>query len=78
MTFAMPMAVFPAMAAQWSGSNAAGYFFFSDECGALSRRLQRLTRKVKRGAAVAIAAAVWARRSRCSVTRRLCPPRSRA
>jgi MFS family permease len=61
MTFAMPMAVFPALAEQWSGSNAAGYLFSAMSAGAfVTTILSGWTRKVKRhGAAVAIAAAVW-------------------
>jgi hypothetical protein len=61
MTFAMPTAVFPAMAAQWGGSNAAGYLFSAMSAGALVITLfSGWTKKVKRrGAAVVIAAATW-------------------
>jgi MFS family permease len=61
MTFAMPVAVFPALAAQWSGSNAAGYLYSAMSAGALvTTILSGWTRKVRRhGAAVVIAAAVW-------------------
>jgi MFS family permease len=61
MTFAMPMAVFPALAAQWGGSNAAGYLFSAMSAGALVITLfSGWTKKVKRrGAAVVIAAATW-------------------
>jgi MFS family permease len=57
MTFAMPTAVFPAMAAQWGGSNAAGYLFSAMSAGALVITLfSGWTKKVKRrGAAVVIA-----------------------
>jgi MFS family permease len=61
MTFAMPMAVFPALAAQSQGSNAAGYLFAAMSAGALvisvfsgwTRTLQR------QGAAVIVSAALW-------------------
>lgn len=61
MTFAMPMAVFPALAAQWGGSNAAGYLFSAMSAGALAVSLfSGWTRAVhRRGAAVVIAAALW-------------------
>ena len=61
MTFAMPMAVFPALAEQWGGSNAAGYLFSAMSAGALVTTLfSGWTKKVKRrGAAVVIAAATW-------------------
>ena len=61
MTFAMPMAVFPALAAQWSGSNAAGYLYSAMSAGALVVTLYRgWTRGVKRrGAAVVLAATTW-------------------
>jgi MFS family permease len=61
MTFAMPMAVFPALAAQWQGSNAAGYLFAAMSAGALvvavfSRWTHTLSRQ---GAAVVLSAALW-------------------
>jgi MFS family permease len=61
MTFAMPIAVFPALAAQWHGSNAAGYLYSAMSAGSLLVTLfSGWTRRVKRrGAAVVIAAAVW-------------------
>jgi MFS family permease len=61
MTFAMPMAVFPALAAQWQGSNAAGYLFSAMSAGGLVVTLfSGWTHKVRRrGAAVVIAAAMW-------------------
>jgi len=61
MTFAMPMAVFPALAAQWGGSNEAGYLFSAMSAGSLVITLfSGWTKKVKRqGAAVVIAAALW-------------------
>jgi MFS family permease len=61
MTFAMPMAVFPALASQWSGANAAGYLFAAMSVGSLLMTVfSGWTGKVKRqGAAVIIAAALW-------------------
>jgi MFS family permease len=61
MTFAMPMAVFPALANQWGGSNSAGYLFSAMSAGGLVITLfSGWTRHVKRrGAAVVIAAATW-------------------
>jgi MFS family permease len=61
MTFAMPMAVFPALAAQWGGSNATGYLFSAMSAGGLVVTVfSGWTKKVKRrGAAVVIAAALW-------------------
>lgn len=61
MTFAMPMAVFPALAAQWEGSNAAGYLYSAMSAGALLVTVfSRWTAGVKRrGAAVILAAATW-------------------
>ena len=35
MTFAMPMAVFPALAAQWGGADAAGYLYSAMSVGGL-------------------------------------------
>jgi MFS family permease len=61
MTFAMPMAVFPALASQWGGSNASGYLFSAMSAGGLVITLfSGWTKNVKRrGAAVVIAAALW-------------------
>jgi MFS family permease len=61
LTFAMPLAVFPALAAQLGGPHAIGYLYSAMSVGALiitvfsgwTRRVQR------RGAAVLIAAICW-------------------
>jgi MFS family permease len=60
-TFAMPMAVFPALAAQWGGSRAIGWLYSSMSAGALLvTLLSGWTRQVqRRGAAVIIAAMLW-------------------
>jgi MFS family permease len=61
MTFAMPVAVFPALAAQWGGAGAAGYLYSAMSVGGLVVTLfSGWTRGVKRrGAAVLIAATLW-------------------
>ena len=61
LTFAIPMAVFPALAAQWGGPSAVGYLYSSMSVGAfLITLFSGWTRNVKRrGAAVVIAAALW-------------------
>jgi MFS family permease len=61
MTFAMPMAVFPALAAQWGGTHAVGYLYSAMAVGAfVTTVFSGWTRHVeRRGAAVAIAAACW-------------------
>jgi len=61
LTFAMPMAVFPALAAQWSGANAIAYLYSAMSVGGLFITLfSGWTAKVRRrGAAVVIAAALW-------------------
>jgi MFS family permease len=61
MTFAMPMALFPALATQWGGTNAAGYLFAAMSAGSFVMTvLSGWTKRVVRhGAAVLIAAAVW-------------------
>jgi MFS family permease len=61
MTFAMPMAVFPALASKWSGAHAAGYLFAAMSVGSLITTLfSGWTAGVqRRGAAVVIAATVW-------------------
>jgi len=61
MTFAMPMAVFPALAAHWGGSGATGYLYSAMSVGGLAITLTSgWTRNVRRrGAAVVIAAGLW-------------------
>jgi MFS family permease len=61
MTFAMPMALFPALGAKWGGSNAAGYLFAAMSAGSFVMTvLSGWTKHVLRqGAAVVIAAALW-------------------
>jgi MFS family permease len=60
-TFAMPMAVFPALAAHWGGSRAIGFLYSAMSVGALIiTLLSGWTRNVeRRGAAVMIAAMLW-------------------
>jgi MFS family permease len=60
-TFAMPVAVFPALAAAWGGAHAAGYLYSAMSAGALAvTLLSGWTRSVqRRGAAVIVAAALW-------------------
>jgi MFS family permease len=61
MTFAMPMAIFPALGAQWKTADAAGYLYSAMSVGALVITLfSGWTKNVKRrGAAVVLAAATW-------------------
>ena len=61
MTFAMPMAVFPALAATWHGSDDAGYLLAALSVGAvLVTIFSGWTRNVHRhGAAIVLAAAAW-------------------
>ncbi len=61
MTFAMPVALFPALAAQFGGASAAGYLYSAMSVGSLLVTLfSGWTRNVqRRGAAVVIAAALW-------------------
>jgi MFS family permease len=61
MTFAMPMAVFPALAAQWGGATAAGYLYSAMSVGGIVVTLfSGWTRGLQRqGAAVVIAAGLW-------------------
>lgn len=61
MTFAMPLAVFPALATQWGGASAVGYLYSAMSAGALLVTLfSGWTAKVRRhGAAVVIAAISW-------------------
>jgi MFS family permease len=60
-TFAMPMAVFPALASAWGGAQAAGYLYSATSAGALLVTLTSgWTKHVRRhGAAVIVAAASW-------------------
>jgi len=62
MTFAMPMALFPAMALAWGGATAAGWLYSAMSFGSLFTTIfSGWTSKVNRhGAAIVIAAAVWA------------------
>lgn len=61
MTFAMPMALFPACAAAWGGAKAAGWLWAAMPVGSLAITLfSGWTRGVdRRGAAVIWAAAAW-------------------
>jgi len=61
MTFAMPMALFPAMAESWGGARAAGWLYSGMSIGSLIANLfSGWSKKVERqGAAVVLAAAVW-------------------
>ncbi len=61
MTFAMPMAVFPALAAQWGDAGATGYLYSAMSVGGLLVTLfSGWTRNVShRGAAVIVAATLW-------------------
>jgi MFS family permease len=61
MTFAMPMALFPAMAVGWGGADAAGWLYSAMPMGALVVSLLsgRAGRVHRHGAAVVIAAALW-------------------
>jgi MFS family permease len=58
---AMPMALFPALGAQWGGTAAVGYLYSAMSVGAFTiSLLSGWTREVKRrGAAVVLAAAMW-------------------
>lgn len=60
-TFAMPMAVFPALAEQWGGAHAVGYLYSAMSVGAFTITIfSRWTRNVTRhGAAVVLAAMLW-------------------
>jgi len=62
MTFAMAMALIPAMALAWGGATAAGWLYSAMSFGSLFTTIfSGWTSKVNRhGAAVVIAAAVWA------------------
>lgn len=61
LTCAMPMAVFPALAAEWGGSSAAGYLYSAMSAGAfLITLFSGWTKRVyRRGAAVVVAASLW-------------------
>jgi MFS family permease len=61
MTFAMPMALFPAMAQQWGGASAAGWLYAAMPIGAFVTTLfSGWSKHVRRrGAAVIVAAASW-------------------
>jgi len=61
MTFAMPMAVFPALAVELGGTATVGYLYSAMSVGALLVTVfSAWTRNVeRRGAAVVIAAALW-------------------
>jgi MFS family permease len=61
MTFAMPTAVFPALAVQWGGPSAVGYLSSAMSVGALLITVfSKWTANVqRRGAAVVISAGLW-------------------
>lgn len=61
MTFAFPMALYPAMSERWGGDAAIGWLYASMSAGALGVSLfSGWTRRVRRhGAAVVYAAALW-------------------
>src|SRR5436190_12095780 len=61
MTFAMPVALFPAMADRWGGAFAVGWLYSAMSIGSLlTTLLSGWTKNVHRhGAAVVIAAALW-------------------
>ncbi len=61
MTFAMPMAVFPALGERFGGANAAGYLFAALSVGSLLMTLTSgWAKHVRRqGAAVVVSAAIW-------------------
>ena len=61
MTFAMPMALFPAMAQGWGGAAAAGWLYAAMPIGSFAiTLLSGWTKAVRRrGAAVIVAAALW-------------------
>ena len=61
MTFAMPMALFPAMAERWGGATAAGWLYSAMSIGSLVTTLLSgwTSRIARRGAAVIVAAALW-------------------
>lgn len=61
MTFAMPAALFPAMAQPWGGPRAAGWLYSGMSIGSLAANLfSGWSKKVERqGAAVVLSAAAW-------------------
>jgi MFS family permease len=61
LTFAAPMALFPALAERWGGAGAAGYLYSAMSVGALLVTLSSgWTKNVnRRGAAVVVAAGLW-------------------
>jgi MFS family permease len=61
MTFAMPTALFPAMAQAWGGATAAGWLYAAMPMGSfVTTLLSGWTKRVRRrGAAVVVAAALW-------------------
>jgi MFS family permease len=61
MTFAMPIALFPAMSSDWGGPKALGWLYSAMSIGSLiSTVFSGWTRKIHRhGAAVIVAAALW-------------------
>jgi MFS family permease len=61
MTFAMPVALFPAMSTAWGGKSAAGWLYSAMSVGSLFTTVfSGWTSKVNRhGAAVILAAALW-------------------
>lgn len=61
MVFAMPMALYPSMAANWGGASAAGWLYSAIPAGSLIVSLvSGWTQKIQRhGAAVIIAATFW-------------------
>jgi MFS family permease len=61
MTFAMPMALFPAMAAAWGGASVVGSLYSAMSIGVLIVTLFSgwIGRVQRQGAAVVVAAAAW-------------------
>ena len=61
MAFAMPTALFPAMAQRWGGATAAGWLYSAMSIGSLVTTLLSgwTSRIARRGAAVIVAAALW-------------------
>jgi MFS family permease len=61
MMFAMPTALFPAMAQQWGGATAVGWLYSAMPIGSLvTTLLSGWTKRIsRRGAAVILAAAAW-------------------
>ena len=61
MTFAMPMALFPAIAQPWGAANAVGWLYSAMSLGSLAITLFSgwSVKVVRHGAAVVIAAALW-------------------